>query len=53
MKFSELRAIFAQEQTNQRLLVIGIDAEGRQVEVLFEISTAPKAEWESVRLRYL
>lgn len=53
MKFSELRGIFAQEQTSRGLLVIGIDAEGRQVEVLFQVTSEPKADWEAIRVRYL
>lgn len=53
MKFSELQGIFAQEQTNRGLLVIGIDAEGRQVEVLFQITSEPKAGWEAISIRYL
>lgn len=53
MKFSDLRGIFAQEQTSQGLLVIGLDSEGRQVEVLFLITNEPKANWEAVTVRYL
>lgn len=53
MKFSDLKAIFAQESTQRGLLVIGIDAEGRQVEVLFQISTEPKENWEAISIRYL
>jgi len=53
MKFSDLKGIFAQEQTNQGLLVIGLDAEGHQVEALFHITSEPKANWEAIRVRYL
>lgn len=53
MKYSDLKAIFAEEQTNRGLLVIAIDREGRQVEVLFHITTEAKADWEAVSLRYL
>lgn len=53
MKYSDLKAIFAEEQTNRGLLVIGLDLEGRQVEVLFHITTEVKADWEAVSLRYL
>jgi hypothetical protein len=53
MKYSDLKAIFAEEQTNRGLLVIGIDAEGRQVEVLFHVTTELKANWEAVSIRYL
>ena len=53
MKYSNLKAIFAEEQTQRGLLVIGLDREGRQVEVLFHITTEPKANWEAVNIRYL
>jgi hypothetical protein len=53
MKYSDLKGIFAEEQTNRGLLVIGIDQEGRRVEVLFHISTQSKADWEAVSVRYL
>jgi hypothetical protein len=53
MKFSDLKGIFAQEQTSRGLLVIGLDSEGRQVEVLFHITSESKAEWEAVSVRYL
>ncbi|WP_432811509.1 hypothetical protein [Pantanalinema sp. GBBB05] len=53
MKYSDLKAIFAEEQTNRGLLVIGLDREGRQVEVLFHITTEVKADWEAISLRYL
>jgi hypothetical protein len=53
VKFSDLKGVFAQEQTNRGLLVIGLDAEGRQVEVLFHITNEPKANWEAVNVRYL
>ena len=53
MKFSELKVIFAQEQTPQGLLVVGIDAERRSVEVLFEMTNGPKSNWESIRIQYL
>lgn len=53
MKYSDLKAIFAQEQTGRGLLVIGLDPEGRQVEALFHITIEPKAEWEAVNVRYL
>jgi hypothetical protein len=53
MKYSDLKAIFAEEQTNRGLLVIGLDAEGRQIETLFHITTEPKANWEAVSIRYL
>lgn len=53
MKFSDLKGIFAQEQTNRGLLVIGLDAEGRQVEALFHITSEPKACWEAISVRYL
>ncbi|MBW4474304.1 MAG: hypothetical protein KME45_28610 [Stenomitos rutilans HA7619-LM2] len=53
MKFSNLNGIFAQEQTSRGLLVIGLDAEGRQVEVFFDITSEPKANWEAVNVRYL
>ena len=53
MKFSDLGGIFAQEQTSRGLLVIGLDAEGRQIEVLFYITNEPKANWEAVNVRYL
>lgn len=53
MKYSDLKAIFAEEQTNRGLLVIGLDREGHQVEVLFHFTTEPKADWEAVNIRYL
>ena len=53
MKFSALKGIFAQEQTSRGLLVVGLDAEGRQVEVLLHITNEPKANWEAVNVRYL
>ena len=53
MKFSDLKGIFAQEQTNRGLLVIGLNAEGRQIEVLFHITSEPKANWEAISVRYL
>ncbi|MBW4541754.1 MAG: hypothetical protein KME43_21800 [Myxacorys chilensis ATA2-1-KO14] len=53
MKFSDLKAIFAQEQTSRGLLVIGIDADGQRVEVLFHITTEPKSLWEAVSVKYL
>ena len=53
VKFSDLRGIFAQEQTSRGLVVIGLDAEGRQVEVLFHMTNKPKANWEAVNVRYL
>jgi hypothetical protein len=53
MKFSDLKGIFAQEQTSRGLLVIGLDAEGRKVEVLFHITSETKANWEAVNVRYL
>jgi hypothetical protein len=53
MKYSNLKAIFAEEQTQRGLLVIGLDYEGRQVEVLFHITTEPKADWEAINIRYL
>lgn len=53
MKYSDLKAVFAEEQTNRGLLVIGIDREGRRVEVLFHITTEPKADWEAVNIQYL
>ena len=53
MKYSDLKAIFAEEQTNRGLLVIGLDDEGHKVEVLFQIVTEPKADWEAVSVRYL
>jgi hypothetical protein len=53
VKFSDLRGIFSQEQTSRGLLVIGLDAEGRQVEVLFHINNEPKVNWEAVNVRYL
>lgn len=53
MKFSDLKGIFAQEQTSRGLLVVGLDAEGRQVEVLFHITHEPKTNWEAVNVRYL
>lgn len=53
MKFSDLKGIFAQEQTNRGLLVIGLDTERRQVEVLFHVTSEPKADWEAISIRYL
>jgi hypothetical protein len=53
MKFSDLKGIFAQEHTSRGLVVIGLDAEGRQIEVLFHITNEPKANWEAVHVRYL
>jgi len=53
MKYSDLKGIFAEEQTSRGLLVIGLDAQGRQVEVLFHITTESKANWEAVSVRYL
>ncbi|MBD3887200.1 hypothetical protein IFO70_37020 [Phormidium tenue FACHB-886] len=53
MKFSDLKGIFAQEQTSQGLLVIGLDVDERQVEVLFHLTNEPKANWEAVNVRYL
>ncbi|MBD1913181.1 MULTISPECIES: hypothetical protein [unclassified Leptolyngbya] len=53
MKFSDLKGIFAQEQTSRGLWVVGLNAEGRQVEVLFHITNEPKANWEAVNVRYL
>ena len=53
VKYSHLKAIFASEQTERGLLVIGLDNEGRQVEVLFQITTEPKTDWEAVNIRYL
>jgi hypothetical protein len=53
MKYSNLKAIFAEEQTQRGLLVIGLDHEGCQVEVLFHITTEPKADWEAINIRYL
>lgn len=53
MKYSDLKAIFVEEQTSRGLLVIGLDQENRQVEVLFLITTEPKADWEAISIRYL
>lgn len=53
MKFSDLKGIFGQEQSSRGLLVIGLDAEGRRVEVLFHITSEAKANWEAVSVRYL
>ncbi len=53
MKFADLKGIFAQEQTSRGLLVIGLDADGRQVEVLFHMTNEPKAIWEAVNVRYI
>lgn len=53
MKFADLKGIFAEEQTNRGLLVIGIDASGRSVEVLFHITRESKANWEAISIRYL
>ena len=53
MKFADLKGIFAQEQTSRGLLVIGLDAEGRRVEVLFHITTELKENWEAIRIRFL
>lgn len=53
MKFSALQGLFAQEQTSRGLLVVGLDAEGRQVAVLFQRTNEPKANWEAVKVSYL
>jgi hypothetical protein len=53
MKFSDLKGIFAQKHTSRGLLIVGLDAEGRQVEVLFQMSNKSKANWEAVNVRYL
>ena len=53
MKYSDLKAVFAEEETNRGLLVIGLDLKGRQVEVLSHITTEPKSNWEAVSVRYL
>lgn len=53
MKFSDLKGVFAQEQTSRGLLVVGLDSEGRQVEVLFHMTNEPKANWGAVNVRYL
>lgn len=53
MKYSDLKAVFAEEQTNRGLLVIGLDREGRQLEVLFHITAEPKSNWEAISVRYL
>ena len=53
MKYSSLKAIFASEQTERGLLVIGLDNQGRQVEVLFKITTESKIDWEAINIRYL
>ena len=53
MKFADLMGIFAQEQTSRGLLVVGLDAEGRQVEVLFLVTQEPKLDWEALSVRYL
>jgi hypothetical protein len=53
MKFSDLKGIFAQEQTDQGLRVIGLDANGRQIEALFRIGTEPQADWEAIHVRPL
>lgn len=53
MKYSDLKAIFAEDHTNRGLLVIGLDHEGRQVEVLFHVTTEAKADWEALSIRYL
>jgi hypothetical protein len=53
VKFADLKGVFAQEQTSRGLLVIGLDADGRQVEVLFHVTNEPKANWEAVNVRYL
>lgn len=53
VKFSDLRGIFAQEQTSRGLLVIGLDTDGRTVEVLFHMTNEPKDNWEAVNVRYL
>lgn len=53
MKFADLKAIFAQDQTSRGLLVIGLDAESRQVEVLFHRASEPKSNWEAISVRYL
>lgn len=53
MKFSDLKGIFAEEHTGRGLVVVGLDAEGRRVEVLFQPATEPKANWEAVSVKYL
>lgn len=53
MKYSDLKAIFAEEQTNRGLLVIGLDREGHQVEVLFHTTAESRADWQAISLRYL
>lgn len=53
LKFADLKGVFAQEQTSRGLLVIGLDADGRRVEVLFQITSEPKANWEAISVRYL
>lgn len=53
MKYSDLKAIFAEEQTNRGLLVIGLNGQGRQVEVLFHMTTEPKSNWEAITIRHL
>lgn len=53
MKFSDLKAIFAEERTSRGLLVIGLAADGRQVEALFQITIEPKSNWEAIAVRYL
>lgn len=53
MKYSDLKAIFGEEQTNRGLLVIGIDRDDRQVEALFHVTAEPKSDWEAVTVRYL
>ncbi|MEC4813633.1 MAG: hypothetical protein SAK29_10245 [Scytonema sp. PMC 1069.18] len=53
MKYSDLKAIFTSEQTNRGLLVIGLDREGRQIKVLFHITTEPKTDWEAISVQYL
>jgi hypothetical protein len=53
VKFSDLQGVFAQEQTSRGLLVVGLDAEERQIEVLFHITNEPKANWEAVNVRSL
>lgn len=53
MKFSDLKGIFAEEQTSQGLVVIGLDRDDRLVEVLFAMTSEPKADWEATNIRYL
>lgn len=53
MKYSDLKAIFAEEETHRDLRVIGLDQENRQVEALFLITPALKGDWEAFQVRYL